>query len=56
MEATGRASILYRPIMAALNGAVAAGQQPRLLLTGPAGCGKSLALLGLVEWARQQGW
>jgi small subunit ribosomal protein S29 len=32
------------------------GQGRRWLLTGPAGCGKSLALLGAVEWARAAGW
>ncbi|GLC44325.1 hypothetical protein PLESTB_000481900 [Pleodorina starrii] len=67
VQATGSHAVMYRPVMHALFGAVgahgSAGQQPqpqpqsqRLLLTGPAGVGKSIALVGLVEWARQQGW
>lgn len=70
VQATGVDSVMYRPVMHALFGSVAACRSPaiptpnftpdltrqRLLLTGPTGAGKSIALAGLVEWARQQGW
>ena len=29
---------------------------PGVLLTGGAGCGKSMALLHIVHWAKQAGW
>ncbi|GIL42680.1 hypothetical protein Vafri_615 [Volvox africanus] len=59
--ATGRNTVMYRPVMHTLFSAVGANSQTntnhqRLLLTGPAGAGKSIALVSLVEWARQQGW
>ncbi|KXZ56537.1 hypothetical protein GPECTOR_1g482 [Gonium pectorale] len=61
---------MYRPAMHTLYQAVAAAgaaanagsgeaastQRQRLLLTGQSGSGKSIALVGLVEWARQHGW
>ncbi|KAG2500055.1 hypothetical protein HYH03_002332 [Edaphochlamys debaryana] len=56
LEATAGASVMYRPSMDTLFSAVAARQHPRLLLTGSAGSGKSVALAALVEWARRQGW
>ncbi|GLI69159.1 hypothetical protein VaNZ11_013727 [Volvox africanus] len=61
MAATGRNAVMYRPVMHTLFSAVGANSQAntnhqRLMLTGPAGAGKSIALLSLVEWARQQGW
>lgn len=56
LEATGSYSVMYRPAMHALFEAVLSREHPRILLTGPAGSGKSIALVSLVEWARQQGW
>ncbi|GIL73286.1 hypothetical protein Vretifemale_3502 [Volvox reticuliferus] len=61
MAATGSHAIMYRPVMHTLFSAVGANSHTntnhqRLLLTGPTGAGKSIALVGLVEWARQQGW
>lgn len=45
-----------RHSMHELKEALRAGAGERLLLTGPAGSGKSVALVSLVEWARAQGW
>ncbi|GFR41139.1 hypothetical protein Agub_g1788, partial [Astrephomene gubernaculifera] len=56
VEATGTHAVMYRPVMHTLYNAVGERSHQRLLLTGPAGAGKSIALAGLVEWARQQGW
>ncbi|EFJ52077.1 hypothetical protein VOLCADRAFT_116092 [Volvox carteri f. nagariensis] len=51
---TGTHSIMYRPVMHNLFNALGAHDRhhQRLLLSGPAGSGKSIALVGLVEWAR----
>jgi small subunit ribosomal protein S29 len=59
VAATGRHAVMYRPLMHTLFTTVGArdqGQQQRLLLSGPSGAGKSIALVSLVEWARQNGW
>jgi small subunit ribosomal protein S29 len=48
-------ALMYRRCIHDLRQALEQGAGPsRLLLDGPAGCGKSLALAALVEWARQQ--
>jgi small subunit ribosomal protein S29 len=48
-------ALMYRRCVHDLRQALEQGSGPsRLLLDGPAGCGKSLALAALVEWARQQ--
>ena len=39
-----------------LRQALGSGAARRVLLQGPAGAGKSIALVSLVEWARAQGW
>ena len=48
--------ILYRQCIHSLHQKAARQQQKRVYLTGPRGCGKSIALTSLVDWARSQGW
>jgi hypothetical protein len=36
--------------------ALVSGAVPRVHLRGPQGSGKSIALVQLVEWARNNGW
>lgn len=48
--------ILYRGCIHSLHQKAARQQQKRVYLTGPRGCGKSIALVSLVDWARSQGW
>lgn len=55
-EVSGRPCLMHRPVHQQLMDAVAGGAHKRLLLDGPRGGGKSMALLALVEWARAAGW
>ena len=48
--------ILYRQCIYSLHQKAARQRQKRVYLTGPRGCGKSIALASLVDWARSQGW
>ncbi len=49
-------SILYRHCIHSLHQKAAEQRQKRVHLMGPRGCGKSIALASLVDWARSQGW
>jgi small subunit ribosomal protein S29 len=51
-----RPYIMYRECMHRLAQAVRGAPGSRLVLQGAQGAGKSLALVGLVEWARANGW
>eukprot|EP00775_Hariotina_reticulata_P006265 gene6265-6503_t len=42
----------FRPFQQALE----QGVVPKIHLQGPAGCGKSITLVQLAEWARSKGW
>lgn len=55
-KSSGSSHLMYRRCMHEISEAVASGDVPHILLRGPAGCGKSIALVALVEWARAQGW
>lgn len=54
--ASGQHHIMYRKCMHDLQAALAGRVARKVLLSGPAGAGKSVALLGLTEWARASGW
>lgn len=48
--------IQYRESMRLLHLKAESRSQTHIYLDGPAGCGKSIALVSLVDWARSQGW
>ncbi|MEW5303254.1 MAG: hypothetical protein WDW36_005962 [Sanguina aurantia] len=48
--------LMYRRATRELVGMLQHEGLPRVLLEGPVGSGKSIALLSLVEWARASGW
>ncbi|KAL3151146.1 hypothetical protein ABBQ38_013010 [Trebouxia sp. C0009 RCD-2024] len=48
--------ILYRDCIHSLHKKAAEQRHKRVHLTGPRGCGKSIALVSLVDWARSHGW
>ena len=58
MAYSGSSQILYRQCIHSLHQKAAKRQkrQRRVYLTGPRGCGKTIALTSLVDWARSQGW
>ncbi len=53
---TGTSLIQYRESMRLLHLKAESRSQTHVYLDGPAGCGKSIALVSLVDWARSQGW
>ncbi len=54
---TGVCAVMYRRSMHDLRRHMQRDKQPvQLLLRGPTGSGKSIALVSLVDWARSQGW
>ena len=55
---TGRAGVMYRGWLHGLRGELEGeeGGGRRVMLQGPAGAGKSMAVVSLVEWARAAGW
>jgi MoxR-like ATPase len=55
VAATRVNAIMYRKSIHTLK-ELLSQHQSRLLLKGPVGTGKSLAVASLVEWARASGW
>ncbi|GAX75551.1 hypothetical protein CEUSTIGMA_g2994.t1 [Chlamydomonas eustigma] len=59
-NATGVPAVMYRNCMKDLRNAIRSQQEEgrgsQVLLKGPPGTGKSVALASLVEWARASGW
>lgn len=53
---THSSSLMWRRSTQALVDTLSSGGARALHLQGPAGCGKSVALVQLVEWARSSGW
>ena len=53
---TGTSLIQYRESIRLLHLKAESRSQTHVYLDGPAGCGKSIALVSLVDWARSQGW
>ncbi|DBA84532.1 hypothetical protein WJX77_012040 [Trebouxia sp. C0004] len=53
---TGTSLIQYRESIRLLHLKAESRSQTHIYLDGPAGCGKSIALVSLVDWARSQGW
>ena len=53
---TGTSVIQYRESIRLLHLKAESRSQTHVYLDGPAGCGKSIALVSLVDWARSQGW
>lgn len=56
LKYTGTDRILHRSCIHSLHQKAAAEERHHLYLDGPAGCGKSIAVASLVNWARTQGW
>jgi small subunit ribosomal protein S29 len=56
LQHSKRPYIMYRECMQQLVRSVQQQPGSRLVLQGAQGAGKSLALVGLVEWARANGW
>lgn len=53
---TGTSLIQYRESIRLLHLKAESRSQTHVYLDGPTGCGKSIALVSLVDWARSQGW
>ncbi len=53
---TGTSLVQYRDCMRRLHLKAESRSHKQLYLDGPAGCGKSIAMASLVDWARSQGW
>ena len=56
MAHTKTSLIQYRDSIRRLHLKAESRSHQHLYLEGPRGCGKSIALASLVDWARSQGW
>lgn len=57
-DSTGSSSLMWRRSSQELAAALSSSssEPPAIQLRGPAGAGKSIAVVQLVEWARNNGW
>nr|8A22_Bw Chain Bw, mS29 [Polytomella magna]8APN_Bw Chain Bw, mS29 [Polytomella magna] len=55
-DISGHHNVMLRSSTLELFDLIKEGDKNRILLSGPTGTGKSVALFSLVEWARQQDW
>jgi small subunit ribosomal protein S29 len=59
-DSTGSSSLMWRrssqELAAALSSSSSSGNTQAIHLRGPSGAGKSIAVVQLVEWARNNGW
>jgi small subunit ribosomal protein S29 len=55
-DSTRSSSLMWRRSSQELAAALSSRQAQAIHLRGPSGAGKSIAVVQLVEWARNQGW